>query len=394
MYHQMRERHPVVWSEELQTWLVTSHELVREVYRDHEAFGTVGTTAGSSMDALSADVRAQVPTLVAVEEAEVLNVAPPEVHATHRALVSRPLSVRRLEERRDWVEQMCAAATDRVVGRTSIDVVADYATPVAYEAILEIFGSPREHLPVYQRTSDAFFTFISHGGGTREHALAYDAALQAFRDALEDVYADQRQRAGDDTLIASLLEEVGSDGGFGDFELFVLLRKFFSAGHENLIHTVAVAVMELLRSPDQLAEVRDSPNLAADAYAEAVRFEAPNQGNARIVTRDMDFHGCHLRAGDRVMNIKAAADRDPVVWTEPDKFDLHRDQHEPDGGSVAFGQGIHFCVGAGLARLVGPTAINALLRALPDLELPEDFEPNWQQVPLRRKLADLKLPAA
>jgi cytochrome P450 len=391
VYDRIRATGPVYWSDALRMWLVTSHEAAREVYRDHERFSSAGANIADRLSRLPDDVRDQVPTVTAVDSAEVLNVADPPRHTRHRAFFTRPLAPRRLSEHREWFERLCRGFADELAERDEADLVADFSTPLAYAVILELFGSPLEHVPVYRRTTDAFFAFHSVGGATPDNAFAYEEALRELRATLEGLYAELRARDADDSILASLLQPVDGADTPDELELFVLMRKFFAAGHENLIHTVSVTVMELLRHPEQLAAARADQTFLRAAYEEAIRWEPPNQGNRRIATDAMSFFGQVVKRGDSVMAMKAAAARDPAAYTVPNTFDPSRDQNEPPGGSIAFGQGPHFCVGAGLARLVGPLAVRTVLDRFPALRLPAGWQPEWTPTPLRRTLTALPL---
>jgi cytochrome P450 len=301
--------------------------------------------------------------------------------------MNRSLSPRTLSAKREWIEATCEKLADRLAEREQPDLISDFTAPFAYSVLLGLFGSPLEHIPVYEQAADAFFVFWSLGRATPEAALEYERALAELSRALESVYDYARERP-DDTVIGSLLV-AEEDGRLDSREMFAILAKFFASGQENLIYTPAVAMLQLLRHPDQLELVRADPTLAAAAFEEAVRFDPPAQLNPRGVAADTELGGALLRRGDEVAAVKAAANRDPAAWTDADRFDITRDQNEPPFGSVSFGQGIHFCIGAGVARLVGATAVAALVRRFPEMRLPDGWQPAWRSIPLRRQLTEL-----
>jgi cytochrome P450 len=305
--------------------------------------------------------------------------------------VNRPLTPRSVAGRRDWITATCSDLADALARQDRPELIAHFTKPLAYAAILDLFGSPPEHAPLCEHAARAFFRFRQSerkdGGAAYEAAVDYEHALVDLRTALEAHYP-RVQGGGEATIIGSLLEAQAS-GDVSSDEVFGILRNFFAAGQENLIYTIAVAIMELLRHPEQLALVRESSQWATSAYEEAVRWEPPNQANTRRATVEAEVGGQTILPGDTLLLLKGAANRDPDVWTDPDRFDVTRDQNEPGGGGLSFGQGIHFCVGAGLARLVGPAAIGTLVDRFPNLRLQHGWAPRWENEALRRKLTAL-----
>lgn len=392
IYDQIREQAPVVWSDALKSWLIVSHEHAREAYRDYERFSSVGINVHGKLDSMPESVKSRAPLVSAVEGSQVLNTADPPVHTRHRRFLNRPLSRRSLHDQAEWIRSICNALVAQMETRSSepIDLIQDFTTKLSYEVILGLFGSPTEHVPLYQQVAEAFFSYHAEGSTERE-VLEYEDALGGLKEALEGLYDDLRAAEEQDTILSSLLHPMPDADALSDEELFVLSRKFFAGGHENLIYTIAIAIMELARNPDQMKLLREDPTLSTNAYEEAVRWEPPNQGNPRIATVDDPFGMGKIRAGDRVLIMKAAAARDPEAWTRPNIFDITRDTNEPPGGSIAFGQGPHFCVGASLAREVGPTAIQILLDRFDSISLPTGWIPKWELAPLRRKLESLPL---
>jgi len=137
------------------------------------------------------------------------------------------------------------------------------------------------------------------------------------------------------------------------------------AGHETTVNLIGNGVLALLRAPDQMNLLRRSPDLVAGAVDELLRFDSPVQLTQRVATEDLDLVGCHIRAGDEIMLVLGAANRDPLAFTEPNRLDVTRDARR----HVAFGGGIHHCLGAALARLEGQVALSALLARFPHFEL-------------------------
>jgi cytochrome P450 len=389
IYRELRETAPVFWSEALGLWLATKYEDVRTIYRDHERFSSAGAY-DANFESLSEDVRARLPLVAVAELTRVLNTADRPAHTGHRVQVMRPLAPRRLSSKREWVEQLCADLAERLGAQEQPDLVEHFSKQLSYLSILELFGASTEIIPIYEAAADGRFAMTSYARISPETALRYERALEKFKAALEETY--ERLRAeGDGTIIGSLLNPQEGVTPLTDDELFATLRTFFAAGHENIIYSVANTIYALLLHPEQLERVREDPSLAGPAYEEALRWESTTQSSRRLATEDVELRGQLIRAGDRVSVWRGSANRDADAWTDPDRFDIDRDHDESGGGIMSFGAGIHFCAGAGLARLEGPIAVQTLLARFPSLRLPEGFEPRWRQSPGVRMLQELPL---
>jgi cytochrome P450 len=280
------------------------------------------------------------------------------------------------------------------------DILKNFTRPLAYASILGLFGAPLSHVPVYREVADASFGFSGHSGGSladedrtlADRAYRYEAALVGLRTALESVYAEQRTREPGETVLSSVLQPEDPSEEIDPDELFALLTLLFGAATDNLIYSPAVTTLQLLRNPDQLAMVKSDPKMTAVAYEEGLRWESAVHLNSRFAAADTTLAGQRIRAGDRMLINKGAANRDPTVWTDPHRFDITRNPNEAPGGHVAFGLGRHFCIGAGLARLVVPTAINTLLSRFPDIALPAGWTPSWGMEPMTHRLLGLPVP--
>jgi cytochrome P450 len=385
IYRRMRETAPVHWSSRMNAWLVTGYSEVREVYRSHDRFSSAGKQV-RNLRRVPPEVRSLMPGVELMETTPALSQADRPVHTTQRALVMRPLTPRRMAGKREWIEAMCGDLAEQLTAEEQPDLVGHYASRLSYGSILGLFGAPLEHIPLYKEVTLAQSQFLKNPADVAA-AARYERSVVSMRAGLEEIYP--RLRDDERTIIGALLSPEDPSMRLEYDELFVILKTFFAAGHENIIYSIPTAIHLLLSHPDQLALVREDPSLAAGAYEEAVRFDTPAQANARIAAIDTELGGQRIRAGDLIFNYKGSANRDPAVWTNPDRFDITRDQNEPEGGSVAFGQGIHFCAGAGIARIEGPVSITTLLDRFPNLKFRDDWQPQWIPSAQHRKLKSL-----
>jgi cytochrome P450 len=378
IYRLLRENSPVYWSSRLNAWLVTSHSNVREVYRRHEHFSSARNSAENILN-LPPEIRAQVPLTEIAELTLALDSADPPLHDYQRAPISRAFGPRAMPARYGWLAELCTRQADFLATQSQPDLIAHFTTPLSYKAILSFVGVPDEHLPVFIATWRARKDMMAMSSSTMtEGALRYEETLRAFRGALETIYCRHMEH-DDDSIVSSLLHSPDGAYQFSDDERFYIMRSIFSTAHENLIYTIANTILALLEHPEQLKLVKANPELAGGAYEEVLRWNVPAHTQRRIAAADSELGGHIIRDGDRVMAYKASANRDPGFWDDPDTLDITR---EAKAGTLSFGLGAHFCLGAGFARFLGATAVSTLLERFPQLALPVGWRPSWRYRPM------------
>jgi cytochrome P450 len=247
-----------------------------------------------------------------------------------------------------------------------MDLVGDFAAPLPLMVIAQLLGAPSDDWPRFRAWSEAMLGLADTiGGGTSATAAVstFGEAHEALRGYLVGLLAARREAPGDDLLTRLVAAEVdGSrltdDEILGFFELLLL------AGHETTTNLISNAMLCFAEHPDQLARLRHAPELLPAAIEEVLRYRSPVQAVFRTTRREVTLHGATIPASQLVLLMLGAANRDPARFTEPDRFDIDR----RPGAHLAFGHGIHFCVGAPLARLEARVALTELL-ALPSLSL-------------------------
>ena len=290
---------------------------------------------------------------------------PPD-HTRLRGLVARAFTPRRVDDLRAATAMIAAELVDAMAARRGpIDLVQSFAYPLPVRVICALLGVPPE--------DEAIFTAWSRGiarsvdpSVLRTPAIdaAIDEARMGLRAYLGDLLAARRRAPGDDLL--SALAAVDADGDrITSREVVALAQLLLVAGHETTVNLIGNGMLALLRAPDQLALLRRSPELVGPAVDEFLRFDGPVQITQRVVIKDMEVVGCPVKAGDEIMLVLGAANRDPAAFPEPHRLDVTRDARR----HVAFGGGIHHCLGAALARMEGQIAFAALLDRFPRIEL-------------------------
>ncbi|MGH3168782.1 MAG: cytochrome P450, partial [Trebonia sp.] len=275
-----------------------------------------------------------------------LNQDPPD-HTRLRRLVAKAFTSRRIQALRPAIERFVSRAIDTAAERGRLDVVADLAYPLPARTICGMLGIPvQDHPGFAQRTQLCCYDPAVFAGTVPE---VMDQAILA-RDADLDYYASlvaERRAAPGDDLISALIAAGDEGDRLTDEELVNTIRLLFIAGHETTVGLIANGMLALLRSPSQLQLLRDQPGLAGEAVEETLRYDPPFQFARRVATADLHLNGAVIPAGAPMMVWLAAANRDDDVFPEPDRFDIAR----PGERHLAFGAGIHACLGTPLARL-------------------------------------------
>ncbi len=359
LYHQLRAADPVHRSP-LGFWVLTRHSDVLAVLR-HAHMGR-DPRRSERMELLRAS--AEVDELLSSEEAapSMLFVDPPD-HTRLRALVTKAFTPGAVERLRPRIEAIVAELLDRVVNAGEMDVVEDLAYPLPVTVICELFGVPERDWDRFRAWSRELVRLLDPlvAADSLERALR---ARQALREYLRELIAARRAHPAGDLLTALIAAE---DQGrqLSEPELVSMCVLLLVAGHETTVNLIANGTLALLRHPEARAGLQAGAELPASAVEELLRYDSPVQFTSRHALADLEIGGRRVRAGETVIAVLGAANRDPAQFPDPDRLDLTRAPNR----HVAFGGGIHFCLGAPLARVEARIAIGALLARLPGLEL-------------------------
>ena len=382
-YHRLREADPVHWSDANGGWMLTRYDDVLATLKDTRHFSSRGRFS-AVIERIPPDVRARVQPLEDHFKVGLIASDPPD-HTRMRALVNRAFTPRVVEQLRPRIQALVDGYLDAVQDRGEMDVVRDLAYPLPATVIAELLGAPPEDRDRFKRWTAGIMAFQGTGRVRPEVIEESQRALLEMRAFLTDL-AEQRRRAPREDLMSRLVEAEEEGEKLTHAELMTTCVTLLTAGHETTTSLIGSGLYTLLRHPDQLRVLRERPDLMPSAIEEMLRYESPLQRNPRSVAADVELDGKRLRRGDYVMQVLGAANRDPAQFPEPDRFDVTRQPNR----HVAFGFGIHFCVGASLARLEAPIAIESVLRRMPRLKLAVDHDAiRWHQHGLLRGLTSL-----
>jgi cytochrome P450 len=305
----------------------------------------------------------------------ILNLDPPD-HTRLRRLVSKAFTPRQIELLRPGIEQMVDTALDAAADRGHIELIDDLAFPVPFQVISELLDMPTDRADELRDWSQAL-TASLEPAATIDDLDAAEAAVLELVPYLIEVIEQRRSAPGDDLLSALLsVEDDGDTLSFEELISFVVL--LYVAGHETTVNLIGNGTLALLRHPDQLDRWRDDPSLDATAVDELLRFDGPVQHTVRVAMQPMSFDDATggtvvVEPGHTILTVLGAANHDPAMFDDPHALRLDR----PNAGRhMAFAAGIHYCLGASLAKLEATVAITRLIRRFDRIELAG--EPHWR----------------
>ncbi|MFJ4592083.1 MULTISPECIES: cytochrome P450 [unclassified Kitasatospora] len=368
----------------LEGWVVTGHAECRAALTDPRLSKKAVTEAfarhiGNSEGGPGRDLMSHM-----------LNSDPPE-HTRLRKLVQQAYTARQVATLRPMVERHVGALLDQLDGPDSIELISEFALPLPLAVVFELFGAPqaeRENLQVRGNAVDAAPEDGGEADGGADGEVSVETA-EGMADYLRALVDHKRTHPGDD-LISELLAAQADGDRLTEAEITSMAFLLAIAGHQTTVNLIANGIHALLSHPEQLAALRADPALLPGAIEEVLRYESPfSIASLRRTTEPVTIAGTTIPAGEFVQIALLAANRDPAVFTDPDRFDITR----PDATRhLAFGHGIHHCLGAQLGRLQAEVAFTELLRRFPALRLAEPAETaQWQDNPRHRGLLSLRL---
>ncbi|MEO5887141.1 MAG: cytochrome P450, partial [Anaerolineales bacterium] len=410
-YAQLRSQDPVHWDEEMGFWVLTRYADIASVYNDDRFSRAQGLMRGFQR---LPENEQRIAEPVYHSFSKTMFYADPPYHTHLRGLMNNAFTPRRVEQLRPYIQRVVDDLLDVVQANGQMDLIRDLAYPLPVMVIAELLGLPSQDRQRFKSWSDDLFAIL----GTVRHAPhLMERAAQSLRQMTEYITAlshERREQPRDDLLSAltSVVDENESSacpyphhanetdiphhsGGrpareqsatahLTQEELVANINILLSTGHETTTHLIGNGLLALLQNPDQMQKLRQEPRLISSAIEEMMRYENPVQITYRSAIEDVEMGGRHIRKGDLVNSILGSANRDLEKYTDPDRFDITRNE----GRHLNFGLGIHFCIGASLVRLEAEIAFITILRRFPQLQLATE-KLDWQEHPIFRGLKSL-----
>jgi pimeloyl-[acyl-carrier protein] synthase len=294
-----------------------------------------------------------------------LNLNPPD-HTRVRSLVNRAFTPTVIQKLRPQIQTIADELINLAEAKGSIDLMADYAFPLPIAVIGFMLGIPMTDREKLKHWSDHLAGLV---GGLRDVFALMRAgqAIEELADYLRPLIDERRKQPKDDLM--SVLVQAEEEGTkLNTNELVSNCILLLVAGHETTVNLIGNAALNLLRHPDQLALLQERPELITSTIDEVLRYESPVQTAPRLTNKDVLLGGQEIKAGEMIWMLLGSSNRDPAQFADPDRFDIARAKSK----HLAFGEGIHRCVGASLAETEGQIAIETLFRRLPKLKLDTD----------------------
>ncbi len=313
---------------------------------------------------------------------------PPD-HTRLRGLVVKAFTARRVEDMRPRIQEIVDQTLDRIVPQGRMDLIEDFAFRLPVTIICDMLGIPEEHREIFYSSSRDGGRILDPVPMSPEEIAKGNASNAMAQMYFQQLFELRRKNPGDD-LTTQLVQAEEDGSKLSNEELTANIILLFGAGHETTVNLIGNGLLALHRNPDQLALLKANPSLITNAIEEFLRYDSSVQMSGRVALEDIeDLGGKRIPKGDSVLCLLGSANRDPAVYPDrPDQLDITRPNVKP----LSFGGGIHFCLGAQLARIEAEVAIATLLRRLPELRLDNAENPEWRPTFVLRGLK--RLPAS
>ncbi|WP_329519937.1 cytochrome P450 [Spirillospora sp. NBC_01491] len=378
----LREEQPVFWSPHLRAWVITRYEDVRDAYRDPRSFSSVGALTMNRM--LAPEVRETLGEHESFLDNFSANVDPPK-HTRMRQAISRAFTPRAVARLGETFAAEMDAVLDEAAPRGRADLTDTIAHRPSARLMAHFIGVPRQDEEEVRAGVHTWFQlFLSPQPVERQRVLA--GRFLEYLGYVDALVSDRRRRPRDDfaSLMAGLID--AGPEGLSHREVVETISALLLGGNDTVPNGITAVVYRLLRERDRWEDVRADPGLIPNAVEESLRIDGAGQGSFRTMARDVELHGVTLPAGAHVLLHAASAAHDPAVFEDPERFDVRRPNARDH---MAFGHGIHHCVGAALGRLQLGIALERLTVRLPDLRLAAGQEFSYGKSLLVRALQSL-----
>ncbi|GAB1542008.1 cytochrome P450 [Scytonema sp. NUACC21] len=350
-------------------FLVTRYDLAIEVLKDTKIFSSNFSTLlvgqeeqDDELQQIYAQGWPQMNTLLTAD--------PPE-HERFRSLVNKAFTSSRINKMHDLIQQIVDELIDNFIAQNQCEFVSEFAVPLPIKVIAQQLGVPQEDLPQFKQWSDAFIANLGHVL-SREQKIACAKDIVAFQHYFRDVI-ESRQKQPQDDLISDLVQaKVAGERSLNTAELLSIIQQILVAGNETVTSALAGGMLLLAKNPDQMNLLQTNLSLLENFVEEVLRMESPTAGMWRVVTQDTKLGDVELKAGSLILLRYDAANRDPIKFQEGERFDVGR---QNASNHLSFGYGIHYCLGAMLARKEMQIAYERLLKRLKNIRLAqEDYQ--------------------
>ena len=379
----LQDDDPVHWSDDLSAWVLTRYDDVRAALNDPRLSAD---RISPFLDHLPPEERAAIAEVGAMLGRWSVFVDPP-LHTRLRSLMNKAFTTSALTALRPRVAAIVDRLLDEFAASDDPDFIAGFAYPLPATVIAGMVGVPDSDLDLFKSWSDDLATFVGSAQATPDKRERAERGATAMTEYFGTVIDHRRRHPVEDqTIIDHMIAAREGGDALSEAELVANCVLLLFAGHETTTNLFGNGLLALLRHPDQLSLLTANPTLAGGAVEEILRFDGPIGTTTRVALEDVPLGGRTIKRGDRVFSMIHAANRDPRRFDDPHRFDIRRG----DKGHIVFGYGIHFCLGAPLARMEGEIGLTALVRKLRNIEL-LDADPPWHDSLVLRGVSTLPI---
>lgn len=363
LLRQLQREEPVYWSESIGGWIVTRYDDIVPTFRDVAHFSNYGRFAKTVEYLPMTDRQKLAPFENHYRQKSLLQSDPPD-HTRLRALMVKPFNATSIEAMRPKIRKIVNDVIDSVVSRGEMDVIRDLAYPLPFSVLGTIMGLPDERQDEIKHWADEILLFQGVNRPPVALLERSQAALLAMRSFLFELVNEKRRNPGDD-VISQMVAAEAEGNRLTEQELVYTCVTIMGAGHETTTSLIGNGLYTILSHPEQWQKLRNDSALMGSAIEEMLRYESPVARQPRVIKDDVELGGKQLLKGQVAFQMLNAANRDPAYFTDPDTFKIERQNNK----HIAFGMGIHFCLGAGLARTEAQEVFKAILERLPNIQL-------------------------
>lgn len=343
LYDQLRSAAPVFREPQSGLWMVFGYDEVKRALTDHESFSSRHGPA------------------------EWMIFQDPPMHPRLRALVAQAFTPRSVQSLEPHIRELSSELLDPLLDRGAMDLATEYASPLPMRVIARMLGLPESDLASFSRWNEAILEMsytVPGGAGVSEIVAAFQSATVEMNEYLTVLLAERRREPKDDLFTRLVFAEVDGER-LSQAEILGFFQLLLLAGSETTTNLINNAILTFIANPEAVVRIRETPELLRSAIEEVLRYRSPLQWMFRVAKRDVALDGQTIPGGDLVLAMIGSANRDPRQFADPHRFDPAR---EPNP-HLAFGHGIHFCLGASLARLEARIALTDLFNRMTGLTL-------------------------
>jgi pimeloyl-[acyl-carrier protein] synthase len=368
--HQLRERDPVHWSDTIGGWVLTRYDDIVSTFKEPASYSNEGRLA-RAVEYLPAESRGRLQVFEDHYRTKGLLHSDPPDHTRLRRLVTKAFTPRMIEALRPRIQAIVDELLDEGMRQGGMDIIPGFAVALPITVLAEILGTPVADRVLFKRWADDLLAFQGVNKPAESTLLRSQETILEMKAYLTSLIRERKGRPGEDLISQLVLAESEGDK-LSEAELLNTCITLLVAGHETTTSLIGNGVYLLLSNTFEWNKLKKDKALLTSAIEEILRYESPVSRQPRLMKHDTELSGRQIRKGQMVFQMLNAANRDPAYFTNPDAFDIERKNNR----HIAFGVGIHFCVGAVLSRTEGQIVFGTLLERAPEMRLMNE-EPAW-----------------